>query len=666
MRSMAVIHARVRGNRFEITAHDDLVAGSVGTVRLCVRFDGAWEGYGRAAKFYRSAGLQADAALLPDGETGRYACDAPAAVTAEPGTLLIGCWGEDQAGKRMVTNMSCATLDEGAHSPGGTAPQEPEQSMFGALLAALADIRAGTVQIGTVTQGDAPAVTNSGTALHAVLNFVLKTGPKGDAGAAGPQGPQGVTPHIGPDLYWYVGAVNTGVKATGAVARIHVGTAVTGTGGGLSAAVEGSKLGDLYLNAVTLNLYQASGANVWDHVACIRGAQGEAGPKGDTGADGPPGPQGEAGPKGDRGEVGPQGEAGRGLDILGTYESLAALQAAAAFPAQGDMYNVGTGAPYALYMWDITAQPGSWVHQGQLRGPAGPNVVDGGTDTAFTGLIKGFGGKAAQALPGADYIPPSEKGAANGVAELGADGKVLSGQLPSYVDDVLEYTSVIGFPNPGESGKIYVDVTSNLAYRWGGSGYTEISPSLALGETNATACRGDRGKTAYDHSQASGNPHGTTAAQVGAEASGAVSAHNTGGGAHSAQFGAKQNTITATGILKGAGSGSVSAAAPVDFAAPIVAVSANKTLALSDAGTLQKADSSGALTVTVPTHAAAAFPIATEIEVLRYGAGAVTVAAAGGVTLLSAQGKTQIALRYASAGLKKLDTDIWVLTGTLS
>jgi hypothetical protein len=37
-----------------------------------------------------------------------------------------------------------------------------------------------------------------------------------------------------------------------------------------------------------------------------------------------------------------------------------------------------------------------------------------------------------------------------------------------------------------------------------------------LGETSSTAYRGDRGKTAYDHSQTSGNPHGTTAAQVGA------------------------------------------------------------------------------------------------------------------------------------------------------
>lgn len=45
---------------------------------------------------------------------------------------------------------------------------------------------------------------------------------------------------------------------------------------------------------------------------------------------------------------------------------------------------------------------------------------------------------------------------------------------------------------------------------------TGLDATLALGETSATAYRGDRGKIAYDHSQATGNPHGTTAADVGA------------------------------------------------------------------------------------------------------------------------------------------------------
>lgn len=95
-------------------------------------------------------------------------------------------------------------------------------------------------------------------------------------------------------------------------------------------------------------------------------------------------------------------------------------------------------------------------------------------------------------------IPTSQKGAASGVAELDSTGKVPSSQLPSYVDDVLEYTNKASFPGTGETSKIYIDKATNLTYRWSGSAYVEISPSLALGETSSTAFRGDHGKVAYD------------------------------------------------------------------------------------------------------------------------------------------------------------------------
>lgn len=97
------------------------------------------------------------------------------------------------------------------------------------------------------------------------------------------------------------------------------------------------------------------------------------------------------------------------------------------------------------------------------------------------------------------FIPTSEKGSAGGVAELDSNGLVISSQLPSYVDDVLEYASTSEFPATGESGKIYVALDTNLTYRWTGSAYAEISPSLALGETSSTAYRGDRGAAAYAH-----------------------------------------------------------------------------------------------------------------------------------------------------------------------
>jgi hypothetical protein len=74
-------------------------------------------------------------------------------------------------------------------------------------------------------------------------------------------------------------------------------------------------------------------------------------------------------------------------------------------------------------------------------------------------------------------VDDSEKGAANGVATLGGDSKVPASQLPSYVDDVLEYVNEAAFPGTGETQKIYVALDNNKTFRWGGSSYTEISPS---------------------------------------------------------------------------------------------------------------------------------------------------------------------------------------------
>jgi hypothetical protein len=115
-----------------------------------------------------------------------------------------------------------------------------------------------------------------------------------------------------------------------------------------------------------------------------------------------------------------------------------------------------------------------------------------------------------------NYLATTLKGANNGVAELDGTGKVPSSQLPSYVDDVLEYANLAAFPVTGTTATIYLALDTNLTYRWGGTSYVEISPSLALGETSSSAYRGDRGKIAYDHSLlTSGNPHNVTKSDVG-------------------------------------------------------------------------------------------------------------------------------------------------------
>lgn len=83
-------------------------------------------------------------------------------------------------------------------------------------------------------------------------------------------------------------------------------------------------------------------------------------------------------------------------------------------------------------------------------------------------------------------------------ADLLENGLIKSSLLPSFVDDVIEADSKSAFPATGESGKIYVAKDTNKTYRWGGSGYVEISESLALGETSGTAYEGSKGKANAD------------------------------------------------------------------------------------------------------------------------------------------------------------------------
>lgn len=71
----------------------------------------------------------------------------------------------------------------------------------------------------------------------------------------------------------------------------------------------------------------------------------------------------------------------------------------------------------------------------------------------------------------------ANKGAVDGYASLDGTGKVPSSQLPSFVDDVLEYANLASFPATGSTGIIYVALDTNKIYRWSGSAYVEISGS---------------------------------------------------------------------------------------------------------------------------------------------------------------------------------------------
>lgn len=110
-------------------------------------------------------------------------------------------------------------------------------------------------------------------------------------------------------------------------------------------------------------------------------------------------------------------------------------------------------------------------------------------------------------------ISISKLGVANGVATLNSNGKITESQLPSYIDDVVD-----GYINTadnkfykedtfqtaidGESGKIYLDISTNRTYRWSGSAsntFVQLYSGLVLGDTSSTAGRGDLTKEAHDH-----------------------------------------------------------------------------------------------------------------------------------------------------------------------
>ena len=109
-------------------------------------------------------------------------------------------------------------------------------------------------------------------------------------------------------------------------------------------------------------------------------------------------------------------------------------------------------------------------------------------------------------------VKRSEMGAASGVATLDSTGKVPSSQLPSYVDDVLEYDTKSAFPTTGEAGKIYVDKSNDTTWRWSGTTYTQIKGDLVIGTTTGTAADGG---TASAHYSNTSNPHSVTKSQVG-------------------------------------------------------------------------------------------------------------------------------------------------------
>lgn len=90
----------------------------------------------------------------------------------------------------------------------------------------------------------------------------------------------------------------------------------------------------------------------------------------------------------------------------------------------------------------------------------------------------------------------------------------FTGQAGTYIP-TAGTADLVGGVDAASTGVIYITLDDSKQYRWGGTVYVELSASLVLGETAGTAYVGNKGKTAYDHSQlTSGNPHSVTKTDV--------------------------------------------------------------------------------------------------------------------------------------------------------
>jgi len=181
-----------------------------------------------------------------------------------------------------------------------------------------------------------------------------------------------------------------------------------------------------------------------------------------TGPTGPTGPQGQIGNTGAQGDQGVQGVQG----LLGPTGN------------QGDQGNPG-----------IQGQAGSQGATG-TQGIKGDTGATGSIDT--TGIINVVDSRVNKTFVDALNVDAAtldnvnvnalekiaNKNQVNGYAGLDSAGKVANAQLPSYVDDVVEYANFAGFPATGETGKIYVAIDTGDVYRWGGSSYVQINDAV--------------------------------------------------------------------------------------------------------------------------------------------------------------------------------------------
>ena len=90
------------------------------------------------------------------------------------------------------------------------------------------------------------------------------------------------------------------------------------------------------------------------------------------------------------------------------------------------------------------------------------------------------------------------------------------------------------------------------------------------------------------------------------------------------------------------------------------------TLVLADAGKTIDLNNASSITLTVPLNSSVAYPVGTRIDLVQSGAGQVTVAATGGVTINSKAGNLKLTGQWSAATLIQRAANTWVLVGDLA
>jgi hypothetical protein len=146
-------------------------------------------------------------------------------------------------------------------------------------------------------------------------------------------------------------------------------------------------------------------------------------------------------------------------------------------------FTIPAGAPGSVNLSDETPQPLGAASAGTAEAAARADHVHAVPTISYTNLTNvpttftpAIHNQAISTITGLEAALAGKQ-AAGDYATLDGSGRVPSSQLPSYVDDVIEYTNLAGFPATGEVGKLYVDRSTNKVYRWSGSTYVEISAS---------------------------------------------------------------------------------------------------------------------------------------------------------------------------------------------